>query len=248
MLHKTYQSCESLDYSNYNLQQKNKQHHSPQPLTSQIAHSPNFQTPDYNFSPSPSYQQSTSKINMPKRKFAKPVKTTSKQKFDQVFDYNLSLTTYQDQSYSKNALMHPTSIKSPDLDSSNLILQTFRNERNEKQQQQLFRLQQHQQPPPSKPQQSIYGTNSRKYFTAERSHSMLDPSHLQLRKHQNFVQQQKSIANELKQKQKLKEQSNKEFLLPMYEVKEKAKSRDFLSDELLSEEEEEDTPSSGLSG
>lgn len=140
--------------------------------------------------------------------------------------------TFHDPKYGQPMHSPNQSIKSPDVDSlgSNLVLQTFRRDDSHIK--------------PAKQPQSIYGTSSRRGFATERSHSMLDASHFQLSKPPNFLRQQQSIANELREKQKLKQQGAKEFLLPMYQVKEKAKSRELLSDELS----EEDTPSSGLSG
>lgn len=233
MLHKTYQSCESLEYA--------KQHSPQLPQTSkQSQHSPGFiQAQAYPFSPSPNYQQSTGKVNIQQRKL--PAQHHQPKLLDQTFSYGQSssscsignLGAFHDPNLSSKH-SPSQSIKSPDVDSiasGNLVLQTFRNEN------QLRNLS--KQPK----QQSIYGTASRKYFTTERSHSMLDASHFQ--KHQHFVRQQKSIANELKEKQKLKQQTaTKDFLPPMYQAKETTKSHEFLSDELS----EEDTPSSGLSG
>lgn len=245
MLHKIYQSCEELDYA---------KQHSPQIPQSSKQHSPGFQTQAYVFSPSPNYQQHSSS-----RKIAKAggnqrkLQTQQQPKtLDQTSNYgqsSSSLGSFHDLNSSKHSPSQ--SMKSPDADNNTniigvkkdsgpLVLQTFRNENP------LRKKQQHHQQPK---QQSIFGTASRKYFTTERSHSMLDASHFQVKKHQHFFRQQQSIANELKEKQKLKQQQHhdtkQDFLLPMYQVKEKDRSRELLSDELS---EEDDTPSSGLSG
>lgn len=257
MLHKSYQSCEELDYSNYP-QQRSK--HSPQIPHKSKQHSPCFQQ-TYAFSPSPSFQTASSnnnqKINIAQRKLPQqPTKLMNKNSnrvsnfempVDQQFAYvqsnqscsmaNLDSSFHDPNQFQDLSSQHSPNqsiIKSPDLESggSNLVLKTFRNDKNSPSDQQFK-------------QQSIYGTNSRKHFASERSHSMLDASHFQLKKHPNFLLQQQSIANELKEKQKLKQQKNSnEFLLPMYQVKEKAKSRELLSDE----PSEDDTLSSGLSG
>lgn len=233
MIHKSYQSCEELDYSGYNVHQQPRKakQHSPRIPAIAKQHSPNFQSTQqaYPFSPSPGYQSSSAgKVPIAQRKLPpQPGRAIADQHLAFDYAHNQVMGAFQEHSPSQ-------SIKSPDVDSlgsTNLVLQTFRKDDS------------HVKQP--KQQQSIYGTSSRRGFATERSHSMLDASHFQLKKPPNFLrQQQQSIANELREKQKLKQQGAKEFLLPMYPPKEKAKSRELLSDELS----EEDTPSSGLSG
>ena len=238
MIHKSYQSCEELDYSGYNVHQKPCKAKQHSPRIPQIAkqHSPNFQSQQaFPFSPSPGYQSSSTgggKTNIGQRKLPQqPGRPTADQL---AFDYSqVGMMAGLHEPNFGQSKHSPQSIKSPDVDSlgsTNLVLQTFRRDDT------------HIRPP--KQQQSIYGTSSRRGFATERSHSMLDASHFQLKKHPNFLRQQQSIANELREKQKLKQQRTTEFLLPMYQAKEKAKSRELLSDE----PSEEDTPSSGLSG